>query len=158
MEFEIASDLDSKGIGYEYESTRIPYTEPEKKRTYTPDFVLPNGIIIEAKGRWDVADRRKHKLIKEQHPELDIRLVFSNPKAKIRKGIIRGAGLETLPERTPLNPVISNKRTYEDYSVETSDETRTALNRPIDRPTDRPAPILLHHAEACFAATEATCS
>ena len=33
-----------------------------------------------------VADRKKHLLIKEQHPELDIRFVFSSSKAKLSKG------------------------------------------------------------------------
>jgi hypothetical protein len=52
----------------------------------TPDFVLPNGIIIETKGRFTVADRRKHLLIKKQHPKLDIRFVFENENNKLRKG------------------------------------------------------------------------
>ena len=55
-------------------------------RTYTPDFELPNGIIIESKGRFVAADRKKHLLVQKQHPELDIRFVFSNSKAKISKG------------------------------------------------------------------------
>jgi len=50
-----------------------------------PDFKLPNGIIVETKGRFVLADRKKHKLIKEQHPELDIRFVFSNSNTKISK-------------------------------------------------------------------------
>ena len=33
--------------------------------TYTPDFVLPNGVIIETKGRFVAADRRKHLEIKK---------------------------------------------------------------------------------------------
>jgi len=55
-------------------------------RTYTPDFLLPNGIIIESKGRFVAADRKKHLLVKQQHPDLDIRFVFTNSKAKISKG------------------------------------------------------------------------
>ena len=55
-------------------------------RSYTPDFVLDNGIIIEVKGFWSTADRRKHVEIKKQHADLDIRLVFENSKRKIRKG------------------------------------------------------------------------
>jgi hypothetical protein len=48
--------------------------------------VLPNGIIIETKGRFIPSDRVKHLMVKEQHPEYDIRFVFSNPKAKLAKG------------------------------------------------------------------------
>ena len=39
-------------------------------------------------------------------------------KAKIKKEILRGAGLAALPEKTPLNVKLSNKRTYTGYSVE----------------------------------------
>lgn len=54
--------------------------------TYTPDFVLANGIIVETKGRFITSDRQKHLMIKEQHPDLDIRFVFSNPNSKLYKG------------------------------------------------------------------------
>jgi hypothetical protein len=48
--------------------------------------VLPNGIIVETKGRFVLADRKKHLLLQSQRPELDIRFVFSNSSAKINKG------------------------------------------------------------------------
>lgn len=64
---------------------KIKYIKPAKGATYTPDFILPNGIIIEAKGRFITADRQKQLLIKDQFPDLDIRFVFSNPNNKIGK-------------------------------------------------------------------------
>mgnify|MGYP006125455277 FL=1 len=73
-------------IKFEYETTVIPYIKPETKHTYTIDFTLPNGILVETKGRWVLEDRKKHLLIQKQHPKLDIRLVFQNSKGKIRKG------------------------------------------------------------------------
>ena len=43
-------------------------------------------MYIETKGRFLGSDRSKHLLIKEQHPELDIRFVFTNPDQKLYKG------------------------------------------------------------------------
>lgn len=83
LEDRVAEQLRSLKVQFAYEDGRIPYTI---ETYYSPDFRLPNGIIIEAKGLFDTADRRKHKLIKVQHPELDIRFVFSNSTTKIGKG------------------------------------------------------------------------
>lgn len=78
--------LDALSVVYEYEKHKIKFTQPTAARTYTPDFLLPNGIFIETKGRFESDDRKKHLWVKEQHPELDIRFVFTNPNAKINKG------------------------------------------------------------------------
>ena len=85
LEESFAAQLKAAGILFEYESFKIPFVEPSKNRNYTPDFKLPNGIIIETKGRFESCDRQKHLWVKAQHPELDIRFVFSNSKAKIAK-------------------------------------------------------------------------
>jgi len=69
-----------------YEIERINYVIPESKHYYTPDFSLPNGIIIETKGRFTSEDRKKHILIKEQHPDLDIRFLFKKADKRIKKG------------------------------------------------------------------------
>ena len=85
FELGIAKKLSSKKILYEYESLRLTYVP--KPRTYTPDFHLTKqNIIIEAKGYFDKGDRVKMLLIKEQHPDLDIRIVFLNARNKIYKG------------------------------------------------------------------------
>jgi hypothetical protein len=84
LEYRIAKQLDDLGITYEYEKTKIPYQKKESK--YLIDFELPNGIIIETKGRFTSSDRSKHLLVKERHPELDIRFVFSNSNSKLYKG------------------------------------------------------------------------
>ena len=83
FEQTLANQLQRSGVAFEYETIKLEY---QKIATYTPDFILPNGIIIEAKGVWTVEDRTKHVLIRQQHPHLDIRLVFMNAYNKIRKG------------------------------------------------------------------------
>jgi hypothetical protein len=83
FEQTLANQLRRSGVAFEYETIKLEY---RKVSTYTPDFILPNGIIIEAKGVWTVEDRTKHLLVREQHPHLDIRLVFMNASNKIRKG------------------------------------------------------------------------
>jgi len=77
--------LKKLGVEYSYEGYSIPFLEPAKNRHYTPDFFLPNGIIVETKGRFLVKDRQKHLLIKDQHPNLEIRFVFSRAASPIYK-------------------------------------------------------------------------
>lgn len=85
LEEVVARQIETKCGAVEYESTKIHYAVPSREASYTPDFILPNGIIIETKGHFIIADRKKHVLIKLQHPHLDIRFVFSNPQARISK-------------------------------------------------------------------------
>ena len=70
---------------FSYEGKKITYTSPEIKKTYTPDFPINDSFIIETKGNFNSADRKKMKLIKKQNPNLDIRFIFSNSKNKIGK-------------------------------------------------------------------------
>lgn len=83
LEDKVAKELASLGIKADYETLTLRYLVPAREARYKPDFVLPNGIIIETKGRFVTADRKKHKLIREQYPDLDVRFVFSNPNSKI---------------------------------------------------------------------------
>jgi len=85
LEERIAEQLDKAGVDYTYEQVKLEYIKPASKHVYTPDFVLANGIIVETKGRFLLADRQKHILVKRHNPTLDIRFVFSNSKARISK-------------------------------------------------------------------------
>jgi hypothetical protein len=85
LEEAIGAQLKSLGVPFGYESFSIPFQQPAKPRRYTPDYDLPNGIIVESKGRFLTADRQKHLLVKEQYPDLEIRFVFSNPNTRISK-------------------------------------------------------------------------
>ena len=85
LEETVAEQLRRLGIPVQFETLKIEYIKPARKSKYTPDFILPNGIIIETKGRFVTADRQKHLLVKQQHPDLDIRFVFSNSRTRISK-------------------------------------------------------------------------
>lgn len=85
LEQDTAKFLKKRGIGFTYEELKIKWVDP-KIKTYTPDFVLDNGIIIETKGRFISPDRAKHLAVRSQYPELDIRFVFTNSKSKLYKG------------------------------------------------------------------------
>ena len=86
LESKVSQQLEARGVKAEYEMWKIPYVVPASDHTYRPDFILPNGIIVETKGLWEADDRKKHLLIREQMPELDIRLVFSSSRSKLYKG------------------------------------------------------------------------
>lgn len=90
-EYDIAVDLISRGVEFEYEAKAFNYTVqvthgycPEcgtkpavVDRSYTPDFFLSNGVIVEAKGRFTSAERKKHAAIREQYPDLKLYLLFA---------------------------------------------------------------------------------
>ena len=72
--------LTSKNVDFTYEGMKIVFSQPTKQKKYTPDFPIKKSFIVEAKGLFNSKDRKKHRLIKEQHPNYDIRFVFSNSK------------------------------------------------------------------------------
>lgn len=86
LEATIAAALALAGVPVQFETLKIPFVQPSKNRTYCPDFILPNGIVVESKGLFDAQDRQKQLWVKAQYPALDLRMVFSNPASKIYKG------------------------------------------------------------------------
>lgn len=92
LEERTAEALGKTGVSFAFEDHRIEYVKPQRVSTYTPDFRIftfldgtqrPRPLIIETKGRFLTDDRQKQLLVKRQHPDLDIRFVFSNPNARI---------------------------------------------------------------------------
>lgn len=103
LEERIADQLDEAGIEYNYEGLTVPYSVPARDAKYLADFPIPNTeIIIEGKGNFGVGggfrgrfsnmkenstkERQKFALLKEQHPEFDIRFIFTRASAPIYKG------------------------------------------------------------------------
>lgn len=84
FEANFARNLRERKIASLYEQDKIQYIP--KPRTYTPDFYIKEGdFYVETKGRFFATDRTKHLLIKEQHPDIDIRFVFLNAKNRLDK-------------------------------------------------------------------------
>jgi hypothetical protein len=82
LEVQIASQLEKAGVQFGYETIRLKY---QRICHYIPDFILPNGVLIEGKGWFTPQDRSKLLLLKKQDPSLDIRLVFSKSTARLNK-------------------------------------------------------------------------
>lgn len=89
LEEVLASDLQARDVPFEYEQHVLTYVVPSRNAKYTPDFYVTTKsgrtIIVETKGRFLTADRQKMLLVKQQHPDLDIRFVFSRSKTRISK-------------------------------------------------------------------------
>jgi len=83
FEKTVYDTVQSEGFGIQFEPFKLDYTLQGR---YLPDFVLDNGVIIEAKGYFDARARSKMIAVKKAHPNLDIRFVFMNANTKVRKG------------------------------------------------------------------------
>lgn len=86
FEKDTADWLTRHGVAFDYELHVILYPKDDRMARYTPDFLLSNGIFIETKGRFMPADRQKHLMVREQYPDVDIRLLFMRSKQPISKG------------------------------------------------------------------------
>lgn len=83
FEADIYSDAVRRGLDVTYEPDRFTYTTPH---VYRPDFRLPNGVYVEAKGYFPTTDRTKMLSVRESNPDLDLRLLFQTASTKLRRG------------------------------------------------------------------------
>ena len=104
FETKVAAELDRMGIPYEYETHTLEYWKPVRtgrcfdckskevfaKHIYNPDFWLPDhGFYIEAKGKFGQMDRMKMRLVKQYHPDENIRMVFMRDNLIGKKAVTR---------------------------------------------------------------------
>ena len=47
FEHKVSQQLNEAKVKFEYETTVIDYIKPQTNHTYTIDFTLPNGILVE---------------------------------------------------------------------------------------------------------------
>lgn len=86
LEYKIAGMLEANGMAVSYEPDKLAYVVPATKHSYTPDFRLSSGMYIEGKGRLLPSERKKHILVKEQNPDIEILFFFDNAHKPIYKG------------------------------------------------------------------------
>lgn len=86
LEKSIQIELENMGVEPNYEGREFPYTVPETKHKYTPDFPVSPHIVIETKGRWVLEDRQKMLYLIQQYPEISFRMLFQKASQKIKKG------------------------------------------------------------------------
>lgn len=82
--------LDGVGVAYGYETETFKIIMPavghrcakcgskliERPTRYTPDFFLPRGRVVEAKGRFTGRDRKKALAFMAQYPKRPFALLF----------------------------------------------------------------------------------
>lgn len=85
FEAAFAKSLDARGVAWEYEPDVLYFQPP--RAAYTPDFKITStdGTVeyIETKGFFSSEDRTKMRCIKEQHPDVNIKMKFMRPSAKL---------------------------------------------------------------------------
>lgn len=80
MEHRVIEPLLSRGAEYEPCFLRYP---AQRLLRYTPDVVLPNGIVVEVKGWFTGKDRTKLRDVRAAYPDLELRMVLATPRAYI---------------------------------------------------------------------------
>jgi hypothetical protein len=86
-----ANFIEGQPIDALYESQTFEYPVKETRK-YTPDWVITRTksnrrpLYIEYKGVLDKVSRKKLKLVKKHHPNMDLRIVFQNASNKIYRG------------------------------------------------------------------------
>lgn len=91
FERTLIQQLKAAKAKFEYESIKLPYTI---EHHYVPDFILGNGVIIEAKGYMRTTDVAKMRAVKRNHPDLDIRFVFMDASKRLGKKTTYGQWAE----------------------------------------------------------------
>ena len=86
LEEQVWKILKSNFPSVKYEPDKFKYIQPEKERTYIPDFKTgKKNIYLEAKGKLDLDTRQKMVWFRDTNPNITIIFLFMNPDNKITK-------------------------------------------------------------------------
>ena len=86
LEEQVWKQLKARFPSVKYEPDKYKYIQPEKQRTYVPDFKTGRRkIYLEDKGKLDLDTRQKMVWFKECNPDVTIVFLFMNPDNKITK-------------------------------------------------------------------------
>jgi len=91
LEVQVAASLDEMGVEWLYEHETLVYHTclgwdescNVKTQTYTPDFTLKNGVLLEAKGKMTLDTRKKMVAVKRCHPDRRICMIFGYANNKL---------------------------------------------------------------------------
>lgn len=72
-------------LDFEPTDAVIHYTKPARNARYHPDFRLPNGVLVETKGRFTAEDRAKMLNVMRDNPTSDIRFLFMRANQRITR-------------------------------------------------------------------------
>ena len=97
FEQRIADQLTTKGVVFDYEPTRLRYTDRHGQQRITrPDFYLSArsndpqlGMFVESKAYLSRQQALRYESIKASRSEVDLRFVFENPQRPIDKLTIK---------------------------------------------------------------------
>ena len=93
-EIKCAKDMEERGIPWEYEPEKWLWNPPPKK--YNVDFKVTRDdgsvLYIEYKGYFRTEDKVKMIAIKKQHPERDVRMIFTHPEKPVEGATKRKDG------------------------------------------------------------------
>ncbi len=78
---------------------------------------VPEGEPVLRKGHAQTIEESRRELVEFKASYSNL-AEWEKRKQNIRAGILRGAGLSELPDRTPLNAHFTNKREYDGYTVQ----------------------------------------
>jgi Phage endonuclease I len=85
FELDFSKKLKELKLKALYESEKIHYIQPEKRRTYNPDWTIGKNKYIEQKGRFTTSDRQKTLLVQLSNPNIKVYLIFQNSNITLSK-------------------------------------------------------------------------